>query len=90
LLGSTAWLPNDRFAYARDAVSIFSSMLRRTSTIPGWRAGNAIAVGSTLYGLRFNAARRRGKVVVAATPSGPVQVVRHLRGEPLTLTAVRG
>jgi hypothetical protein len=86
--GELAWLDAGRFVFLprnpEDVEArVYDTSFRVRASFAGWDATDAVVVGDRAYGVR------RGELISARLPRGPVEVVRRFPGpETLALAAI--
>jgi hypothetical protein len=86
--GELAWLDSGRFVFLPRSpedvdAGVYDTSLRVRASFSGWEATDAAVVGGRAYGVR------RGELISARLPNGPVEVVRRLPGmETYALAAI--
>lgn len=76
--GLSRWLRDGRIAYVRgERILVYNAALRLSARVSGWSAISTAVLGSRLVGVS-----RFGKLLRVELPSGRIDVVRRLPGEP--------
>jgi hypothetical protein len=84
--GLARWLRDGRIAYVRgERILVYDAALRRSARVSGWSAISTAVLGSRLVGVG-----RFGKLLRVELPSGRIDVVRRLPGEPNVIVSARG